>query len=67
MIGEITVGTSEAQKRAVAKYQEEKTDLIKIRVPKGKKELYKSLADKEGKSLTAYITSVLEEKLKEEQ
>ena len=42
---------TEAQKRATVKWQEENTDLIRIRVPK---------------SLTAYITSVLEEKLKEE-
>ncbi len=58
---------TEAQLRAVAKYQTEKTDLIRIRVPKGKKEEYQALADKAGaKSLTAYITSVLEEKLQEE-
>lgn len=57
---------TEAQKKATAKWQEESTDLIRIRVPKGKKEEYQSLADKSGKSLTAYITSVLEEKLKEE-
>ena len=62
------MGTSEAQKRAVAKYQNESTDLIRIRVPKGKKEEYQALAKRSGaSSLTAYITSVLEEKLKEEQ
>ena len=62
------MSTSEAQKRAVAKYQTESTDLIRIRVPKGKKEAYQALAERSGaKSLTAYITSVLEEKLKEEQ
>lgn len=62
------MSTSEAQKRAVAKYQSEKTDLIKIRVDKGKKAEYQALADRSGaKSLTAYITSLLEEKLKEEQ
>ena len=61
------MSTSEAQKRAVAKYQNEKTDLIKIRVEKGKKEAYQELAKRSGaKSLTAYITSLLEEKLKEE-
>ena len=61
------MGTSEAQKRAVAKYQNESTDLIRIRVPKGKKEEYQALADRSGaKSLTAYITSILDEKLKEE-
>lgn len=68
MIGEITMSTSEAQKRAVQKWQNENTDLIRIRVPKGKKEEYQTLADRSGaKSLTAYITSLLEEKLKEEQ
>ncbi len=68
MIGVKDMSTSEAQKRAVAKYQDEKTDLIKFRVPKGKKQEYQALAEKSGaKSLTAYITAVLEEKLKEEQ
>ncbi len=61
------MGTTEAQKRAVAKYQSESTDLIRIRVPKGKKEEYQALADRSGaKSLTAYIISILDEKLKEE-
>ena len=59
---------TEAQKRATQKWQEENTDLIRIRVPKGKKAEYQALADRSGaKSLTAYITSILEEKLKEEQ
>lgn len=62
----IAMSTSEAQKKAVAKYQSESTDLIRIRVPKGKKEEYQALADRSGaKSLTAYITSVLDEKLQE--
>lgn len=68
MIGVENMSTSDAQKKAVKKWQDQNTDLIRIRVPKGKKEEYKALADKSGaKSLTAYITSVLEEKLKEEQ
>lgn len=59
---------TEAQKRATLKWQSENTDLIRIRVPKGKKAEYQALADRSGaKSLTAYIISVLEEKLKEEQ
>ena len=58
---------TEAQKRATEKWQKEKTDLIRIRVPKGKKEEYKALAERSGaKSLTAYINDLLEEKLKEE-
>ncbi|MBQ7298239.1 MAG: hypothetical protein IJW77_00175 [Clostridia bacterium] len=48
-------------------WKKENTDLIRIRVKKGQKEKYQALADKAGMSLTAYITSVLEEKLKEEQ
>lgn len=52
----------------IESWKKENTDLIRIRVPKGKKEEYQALADRSGaKSLTAYITSVLEEKLKEEQ
>lgn len=58
---------TEAQKRATDKYLKENTDLIRIRVPKGKKAEYQALADKHGKSLTAYISDLLEEKLKEEQ
>ncbi len=68
MIRMIEMSTSEAQKRAVAKYNSEKTDLIRLRVPKGKKAEYQALADRSGaKSLTAYITSLLEQKIKEEQ
>ena len=60
------MSTSEAQKRAVQKWQNENTDLIRIRVPKGKKEVYQDLATRAGaKSLTAYITGLLEDKLKE--
>lgn len=66
MLGAENMRATEAQKRAIAKYDEGK-DLIKFRVPKGKKEEYQKLAERSGaKSLTAYITSVLEEKLKEE-
>ena len=51
----------------IENWKKENTDLIKIRVPKGKKEQYKALADRSGaKSLTAYITAIIEEKLKEE-
>ena len=47
--------------------QKEKTDLIRFRVPKGKKEEYQKLAERSGaNSLTAYLNQILEEKLKEE-
>lgn len=68
MLGVKEMSTSDAQKRAVAKYQEEKTDLIKFRVPKGRKAAYQELAVQSGaKSLTEYLNTLLEEKLKEEQ
>lgn len=51
----------------IDKWQKENTDTIKFRVPKGRKELYMELAKSNNKSLTAYITDLLEEKLKEEQ
>ena len=57
---------SKKQLDYISKWQKENTDLIRIRVPKGKKEVYQELAAKSGaKSLTAYITALLEEKLKE--
>ncbi|MGN0373912.1 MAG: hypothetical protein ACI4EN_00310 [Butyrivibrio sp.] len=60
--------TSKERLEYINNWKEEKTDLIRIRVPKGKKEVYQDLASRSGaKSLTAYITGLLEEKLKEEQ
>ena len=60
--------TSKERLEYINNWKEEKTDLIRIRVPKGKKEVYQDLATRSGaKSLTAYITGLLEEKLKEEQ
>ncbi len=57
---------SKAKIDYINNWKKENTDLIRIQVPKGKKEVYKELAIKSGaKSLTAYITALLEEKLKE--
>ena len=51
----------------IESWKKENTDLIRIRVPKGRKELYMELAKRNNKSLTAYITDLLEKALKEEQ
>ena len=60
--------TSKERLEYINNWKEEKTDLIRIRVPKGKNEVYQDLATRSGaKSLTAYITGPLEDKLKEEQ
>ena len=48
-------------------WKNENTDLIRFRVPKGKKEEYQKLAKRSGaNSLTAYLNQILEAKLKEE-
>ena len=41
---------TDAEKKAVAKYHA-KLDEIKVRVPKGKRALYKDYAESQGKSL----------------
>ena len=51
--------TTEAQRRATGKYISEKTDEIKLRVPKGMKAEIKTRAEAEGKSLNAYIIEKL--------
>ena len=54
---------TEAQKRAIAKYHAEKVEDIKIRVPKGRKEYYKSAADSAGQSLNQFTINALDEKI----
>ena len=56
-------GSSEAQRKAVAKYHAEKVDNIQIRVPKGRKEYYKSAADSSGLSLNQFTIDALDEKI----
>lgn len=55
----IKMATSKAQLKANAKYRE-KLDDIKVRVPKGKREVYKAHAERKGKSLNALIIELLE-------
>lgn len=54
---------SKAQQRAVTKYMKENYDEIKVRVPKGKKELIQAHAAAEGLSVNAWIGEAIEEKL----
>lgn len=56
---------SEAQKKATAKYMKNKLDDIKVRVPKGKREVYKAHAKRKGKSLNALIIELLEKDMQE--
>lgn len=55
---------SESNKKAVAKYHQ-KLDDIKIRVPKGTREIYKSHAESKGMSLNALVVKLIEKDIKE--
>ena len=57
----------ERNKNAIKKYLAEKTDDIRVRVPKGKKEEYKAHAQSKGMSLNAYIIGLIEADIKKEQ
>ena len=50
---------TDAERKAVAKYHA-KLDEIKVRVPKGEREIYKKIAEKQGKSLNGLIIELLE-------
>ena len=44
-------------------YNKKAYDDIKVRVPKGKRDIYKALAESKGKSLNAFIVDYLESQL----
>lgn len=55
---------TEASRKAVAKYHA-KLDEIKVRVPKGQREIYKNHAESKNKSLNALIIELLEKDMEE--
>lgn len=51
----------DSQRKAVDKYLKEKTDDIRLRVPKGTKDRWRSAALKKGyKSMTSFVVNVVE-------
>ncbi len=56
---------TESQKKAANKYLAEKVEDIRIRVPKGEKELIKAAAEQEDKSVNAYILEAVREKMRQ--
>ena len=48
--------TTEAQKRATAKWQTERVEEIKFRVPKGQKAIIQEHAAQQGESVNAFMT-----------
>lgn len=64
------MAVSKAQQKAVAKYMKSNYDELKVRVPKGKKEVIKSAAEQHGESLNSFINRAIDETMqkdKEEQ
>ena len=57
---------SEAQKRAVAKYNSANYEQIQIRVAKGKKAEIQEHAQAQGESLNAFINRAIDETMKKD-
>ncbi len=57
------MAVSKAQQKAVAKYMKSNYDELKVRVPKGRKEIIKSVAEQQGKSLNSFIIEAIDEKI----
>lgn len=56
----------ESNKNAIKKYIAEKTDDIRLRVPKGTKDRWKEYAESKGISLTKYVVQVVEQAMRED-
>ena len=52
---------SEAQRRAVAKYNAANYDRVELRLDKGRKDVVKAHADTQGESLNAFINRAITE------
>ena len=55
------MATSPAQLRATKKYLKEKLDEIKVRVPKGQREVIQQHAARQGESVNGFITRAVKE------
>ena len=61
---DLNMSYTEAQKKASIKYISQKTDDIRLRVPKGLKDKYKYEAEKRGISMTQLIVNCVEKEIK---
>lgn len=55
--------TTEAQKKASKKYEVEKIESIKLRLPKGKKELVQKCAELNNESINKMINRLLDKEI----
>lgn len=61
LLGDNDMASSEAAKRAVKKYDQEKIDRIAMRVPKGKREVIQAHAQEQGESINAFLNRAVDE------
>ena len=52
--------TTKAQQKAVNKYVKNNYDRVLVTMPKGKKEIIKSFAEKHGESVNAFINRAID-------
>ena len=57
---------SKANQKAVAKYMKANYDDIKVRVPKGERDIIKAHAEKAGESVNGYIKKAVDERIERE-
>ena len=60
------MAVSKAQQRAVNKYVKNNYDEIKIRMPKGKKEIIQAHVAQRGESVNAYINRAIDKAMSED-
>lgn len=54
-------GQTDARRKANQKYLKESVEDIRIRVPRGQKEVYKAHADSQGESLNSFVIRAMNE------
>ena len=67
IIGGAAMGYTEAQREATARYNKKAYDRIDIIVPKGKREVIKSFARKQGKSTNRFINDAIDRAMSEQE
>lgn len=59
-------GQTEARRKANAKYLKESVEDIRIRVPKGQKNIIKAAAENAGESLNTYVRKSIDQRMERE-
>lgn len=59
-------GQTEARRKANAKYLKESVEDIRIRVPKGQKDIIKAAAESVGESLNTYVRNAIDRRMEQD-